>query len=134
VATGGANGAGIGGGFSGAGGVVHIEDAATVTATGDSGGMGIGGGYLAAAGTIDIYARATPGRRGREERGGGRSVYAGETYVHVASTRPSLSILSATGGFVISAVTNGFSGYVVEGADCLLLTNGAWGRTLERIT
>ena len=36
--------------------------------------------------------------------------------------------MSATGSdFVFSAATNGYSGSIVEGADCVLLPGGVWG-------
>lgn len=127
--TGGSFGAGVGGGFSGAGGAAHIEDSATVTATGVGGGSGIGGGYLAAGGTMDIYALATI--RAGADAGSAVVVgaYAGEAYVHIARLAPpGLAIISATGSnFVFSAATNGYSGYIVEGADCALLPGGVWG-------
>jgi hypothetical protein len=49
----GSNGAGIGGGWNGAGGTITINGG-TVTATGDSSGAGIGGGNSGAGGTISI--------------------------------------------------------------------------------
>ncbi|MDR2173617.1 MAG: Ig domain-containing protein [Burkholderiales bacterium] len=80
-ATGGANSAGIGGGQNGAGGAVIITGG-TVTATGGSGGAGIGGG---AGGTILIYGEnttvtATAGTGG-ENIGAGNGGAAGSVFV-----------------------------------------------------
>ncbi|WP_029072486.1 Ig-like domain-containing protein [Kandleria vitulina] len=82
TATGGDNGAGIGGGY---GGVVNIYDG-SVTANGGDGGAGIGGGYNRPGGTVTIYGgtvTATGGERGAgigggmHESGGTVSIYGG---------------------------------------------------------
>ena len=88
--TGGAGGAGIGGGSGGAGGTVNIYGG-TVKATGGTysatyGGAGIGGGNKAAGGTVNVYGgtvTATGGTRaagiggGKEAAGGTVKVYGG---------------------------------------------------------
>ena len=131
VGAGGSFGAGVGGGFSGAGGTVHIEDSASVTATGAGGGAGIGGGYLAAGGTVDIYAQATMWAGVDEGSAAVVLVYGAEAYARIARISPNLAILSSSGSnFVFSVATNGYSGYDVEGADCALLTGGAWNWAL----
>ncbi len=126
--TGGDYGAGIGGGLSGPGGTVLIADSSTVTATGATGAAGIGGGFGGAGGTIDIYALATI--RAGADVGSAVVVgaYGGEAYVHIVHlATPGLAIMSATGSnFVFSAESNGYSGYAVEWADCVLLPGGVW--------
>ncbi len=73
--TGGANGAGIGGGANSAGGSVTISDWVKVTATGGANSAGIGGGANGAGGTVTISdwdkVTATGGTNGGAAIGGG---------------------------------------------------------------
>ena len=80
-------GAGIGGGYYGAGGTINIYGG-TVNATGGYYGSGIGGGYYAAGGTVNVYGGAFEATAGSASyaigvgRGGGSSSYlSGNFYV-----------------------------------------------------
>ena len=129
--TGGDYGAGIGGGLSGEGGIVDIEDASTITATGVAGGAGIGGGFGGMGATVEIYAQARIWAGADEGSAVVVAVYGGQAYAHIAHlVSPGLAILSSAGSnFVFSFATNGYSGYAVEGSDCVLLPGGAWDWT-----
>lgn len=153
--TGGDYGAGVGGGLSGAGGNIQIGDASLVLATGTSGGAGLGGGFGGAGGTVTITwgtitaiadgsAAIGAGLNGGlgiisigesavvtagQDAGGAVVVaaYNGEPYACIVHATPSLNnVAMIDGNFVFSANTNGYSDFIVEGAGCTLLTNGAW--------
>ena len=153
--TGGDYGAGIGGGLSGAGGIIQIGDASSVVSTGTSGGAGIGGGFGGACGTITItWGTITATADGSAAIGAGLNggggvisigesatitagadsgsaavvaAYNGEPYAFIVHTTPSLNSLAMIGdNFVFSVDTNGYSDFIIEGAGCTLLTNGAW--------
>ena len=153
--TGGDYGAGIGGGLSGAGGNIQIGDESLVVATGTSGGAGLGGGFGGAGGTVTItWGTITAVADGSAAigaglNGGGGTIaivdsaivtagqdpgsasivaeYNGEPYAYIVHATPTLNNLAMIdGNFVFSANTNGYSDFIVEGAGCTLLTNGAW--------
>ena len=153
--TGGDYGAGVGGGLSGAGGNIQIGDASLVVATGTSGGAGLGGGFGGAGGTVTItWGTITAIADGSAAIGAGLNggggiisigesavvtagqdagsavvvaAYNGEPYACIVHATPSLNnVAMIDGNFIFSANTNGYSDFIVEGAGCTLVTNGAW--------
>ncbi len=73
-ATGGKNGAGIGGGYDGAGGNITISGG-TVNATGGENGAGIGGGIYGTGGNIEVSSGTVNARGGRDGAGIGGGEY-----------------------------------------------------------
>ncbi|MBR6453313.1 MAG: hypothetical protein IKS97_01845, partial [Fibrobacter sp.] len=104
TATGGYDGAGIGGGYNGAGGTISINDG-TVTATGGYDGAGIGGGYNGAGGTISItgVTVTATGSSGGAGIGGG-SKGTGGTISITGGT------VTATGGDLGAGIGGGYKG------------------------
>mgnify|MGYP000442272933 CR=1 FL=1 len=104
-ATGGSNGAGIGGGDDGDGGAINITGG-TVDAKGGDGGAGIGGGVDGDGGTITISGGTIDAKGGLSAAGIGGGYYGNGDTITISGS----AIVTAKGGFRGAGIGGGYRG------------------------